>query len=151
MRLALGWVSNSEVSWSSFTIWCRGGGGHEINAVSCWPAGVSVLIWDRNESLFSDQHEEEETSTSTNGSRSQRRSVQRSGRGRAASTPGGKLMKKKLASLEETRTKTKTTTGDTKEKQTQRRKKTWESWETICLYLSFKNVPVSYKNQQNVF
>ncbi|XP_056906973.1 DNA damage-binding protein 2 isoform X2 [Takifugu flavidus] len=85
--------------------------------------GVSVLIWDRNESLFNDQHEEEETSTSTDSSRSQRRSVQRSGRGRAASTAGGKLMKKKLASLEETGTKSKTT-GGTKEKQTQRRKKT---------------------------
>lgn len=83
-----------------------------------------MLIWDRNESLFNDQHEEEETATSTDGLRSQRRSVQRSDRGRAASTAGGKLMKKKLASLEEAGTKTKTTKGGTKEKQTQRRKKT---------------------------
>lgn len=76
-----------------------------------------MLVWNRNESLLNDRPEQEETPTDS--LRSQRRSQQRSGRGRA-----GKLMKKKLTSLEETGTKIKTTTGSTKEKQTQRRKRT---------------------------
>lgn len=83
-----------------------------------------MLVWDRNESLLNDQLEQEETSTLTDGLRSQRRSQQRSRRGRGASTEGGKQMKRKLASLEETGAKSKTTTGGMKEKQTQRRKKT---------------------------
>lgn len=82
-----------------------------------------MLVWDRNESLLNDQLEQVEPSTLMDSLRSQRRSQQRSGRGRGASADGGKLMKRKLASLEETGAKSKTTTGSTKEKQTQRKKK----------------------------
>ncbi|XP_070687348.1 DNA damage-binding protein 2 [Pempheris klunzingeri] len=80
--------------------------------------GVTVLIWDRNESLISDRDKlQEDTSTSVDGFRGQRRSQQRSSRDRRGPAVGAKL-KKKLASLEESKTKTKT-----KEKQAQMRKK----------------------------
>lgn len=85
---------------------------------------MTVLVWDRNESLLNDQLQQEETSTLTGSQRSQRRSQPRSRRGRGASAEVGKLMKRKLASPEETGAKSKTTKGGTKEKQTQKRKKT---------------------------
>ncbi|XP_070763724.1 DNA damage-binding protein 2 [Enoplosus armatus] len=82
--------------------------------------GVTVLVWDRNESLISDRHkEQEETSTSVDSLRGQRRSQQRSSRDRRGPAADAKL-KKKLASLE---TKTKTKTACTKQKQAQMRKK----------------------------
>ncbi|XP_037621934.1 DNA damage-binding protein 2 isoform X1 [Sebastes umbrosus] len=89
--------------------------------------GVTVLVWDRQKSLISDQRhklEEEETSTSVDTLRGQRRSRQRSSRDRRAPAVDAKL-KKKLVSLEEseTKTKTKTKTGYTKQKQAQTRKK----------------------------
>nr|XP_046250113.1 DNA damage-binding protein 2 isoform X2 [Scatophagus argus] len=81
--------------------------------------GVTVLVWDRNESLISSRHKQE-TSTSVGGLRGQRRSQQRSGSDRRGPAVDAKL-KKKLASLEESGTKTKT--GCTKLKQAQMRKK----------------------------
>ncbi|XP_023278315.1 DNA damage-binding protein 2 isoform X2 [Seriola lalandi dorsalis] len=85
--------------------------------------GVTVLVWDRNESLISDQHTlKEDTSTSVGNLRGQRRSQQRSNRERRGPAVDTKL-KKKLASLEESETKTKTKTGCTKQKQAQTRKK----------------------------
>lgn len=86
-------------------------------AASCSLSGVTVLVWDRNESLISDQrHEREETSTSAGRLRGQRRQ-QRSSRDRRGPAADGKL-KKKLASLEESGTKT-----ETKQKRAQMRKK----------------------------
>ncbi|XP_035859412.1 DNA damage-binding protein 2 isoform X1 [Sander lucioperca] len=84
--------------------------------------GVTVLVWDRNESLISDRHKaQEETSTSMDSLRGQRRSrQQRSSRDRRGPVVDAKL-KKKLASLEESETKTQT--GCTKQKQAQMRKK----------------------------
>ncbi|XP_023146441.1 DNA damage-binding protein 2 isoform X2 [Amphiprion ocellaris] len=82
--------------------------------------GVTVLVWDRNESLISDRHKLQESSASANSLRGQRRSQQRSNRDRKAPAVDAKL-KKKLASLEETETKTKTKTD--KQKQAQMRKK----------------------------
>ncbi|KAM4553830.1 DNA damage-binding protein 2 isoform 2-T3 [Fundulus diaphanus] len=83
--------------------------------------GVTLLIWDHDSSLVSGRHKPlEETSPSADGLRSQRRSQQRSARDRRGPTGDAKL-KKKLASLEETETKTKT--GCTKLKQAQSRKK----------------------------
>ncbi|XP_040894646.1 DNA damage-binding protein 2 isoform X2 [Toxotes jaculatrix] len=83
--------------------------------------GVTVLVWDRNESLISDQHTPQgDTSTSVDSLRGQRRSQQRSNRDRRGPAVDAKL-KKKLASLEESETKTKT--GCTKKKQVQVRKK----------------------------
>ncbi|XP_036963154.1 DNA damage-binding protein 2 isoform X2 [Acanthopagrus latus] len=84
--------------------------------------GVTVLVWDRNESLLSDHPQQEETSTSADSLRGQRRSQQRSSRDRRGPAVDAKL-KKKLASLEESGTKTKTKTGCTKQKQAQTRKK----------------------------
>ncbi|XP_008410385.1 DNA damage-binding protein 2 isoform X2 [Poecilia reticulata] len=82
--------------------------------------GVTLLIWDHDESLVSGRHKPiEETSASADGVRGQRRGQQRSGRDRRGSTRDAKL-KKKLASMEETETKTKT--GCTKQKQTRKRK-----------------------------
>ncbi|XP_076588110.1 DNA damage-binding protein 2 isoform X1 [Chaetodon auriga] len=75
--------------------------------------GVTVLVWDRNESLISDRHKQEETSTSADGLRGQRRSQQRSSRDRRRPAVDAKL-KKKLASVEESGTKTKSKTGCTK-------------------------------------
>ncbi|KAM3609740.1 uncharacterized protein V6R79_019654 [Siganus canaliculatus] len=83
--------------------------------------GVTVLVWDRNESLIGNRHNQEETTTSGNALRGQRRSQQRSGRDGRRPAADAKL-KKKLASLEESRTKTKTKTGCTK-KQTQTKNK----------------------------
>lgn len=93
-------------------------------AASCSLAGVTVLVWDRNESLISDRHDvQEETSTSADSLRRQRRSQQRSSRDRRGPAVDAKL-KKKLASLvQESETKTKTKTGYTKQKQAQMRKK----------------------------
>lgn len=74
-----------------------------------------MLVWDRNESLISDRHKlQEETSTSVDSLRGQR-SRQRSSRDRRGPAVDAKL-KKKLASLEESKTKT-------KQKQAQMRKK----------------------------
>ncbi|XP_035521463.1 DNA damage-binding protein 2 isoform X2 [Morone saxatilis] len=84
--------------------------------------GVTVLVWDRNESLMNERHKQEETSTSADSSRGQRREQQRSSRNRRGPAADAKL-KKKLASLEESGTKTKTKTGCTKQKQAQMRKK----------------------------
>lgn len=88
--------------------------------------GVTLLVWDRNESLMGDtedqQHTEEETLTSVDSLRGQRRRQQRSRRVGGGPAMGGKL-KKKLASLEEPGTKTKSMTGCTKGKQAQFRKK----------------------------
>ncbi|XP_007556916.1 DNA damage-binding protein 2 isoform X1 [Poecilia formosa] len=84
--------------------------------------GVTLLIWDHDESLVSGRHKPiEETSASADGVRGQRRGQQRSGRDRRGPTGDAKL-KKKLASLEETETKTETKTGCTKQKQTRKRK-----------------------------
>lgn len=62
-----------------------------------------MLVWDRNESLMGNRHKvPEETSASTDSSRSQRRNQQRPSRDRRQ--PDAKL-KKKLVSLEEPKTK----------------------------------------------
>ncbi|MEQ2287391.1 DNA damage-binding protein 2 [Ameca splendens] len=83
--------------------------------------GVTLLIWDHDESFVSDRHKPlEETSASAEGLRGQRRNQQRSSRDRRG-LPGDAKLKKKLASLEERETKTKTRC--TKQKQTQMRKK----------------------------
>ncbi|XP_063752595.1 DNA damage-binding protein 2 isoform X2 [Eleginops maclovinus] len=83
--------------------------------------GVSVLIWNRNSSLMSDESAaQEETSTSAENSGSQRRNRQRPSRDRRGPALDSKL-KKKLASLEETETKTKTKSA--KEKLAEMRKK----------------------------
>ncbi|XP_047244053.1 DNA damage-binding protein 2 isoform X1 [Girardinichthys multiradiatus] len=83
--------------------------------------GVTLLIWDHDESFVSDRHKPlEETSASAEGLRGQRRNQQRSSRDRRG-LAGDANLKKKLASLEERETKTKTRC--TKQKQTQMRKK----------------------------
>ncbi|XP_036004991.1 DNA damage-binding protein 2 isoform X2 [Fundulus heteroclitus] len=83
--------------------------------------GVTLLIWDHDSSLVSGRHKPlEETSPSADGLRGQRRSQQRAARDRRGPTGDAKL-KKKLASLEEAETKTKT--GCTKLKRAQSRKK----------------------------
>ncbi|XP_072242035.1 DNA damage-binding protein 2 [Leuresthes tenuis] len=83
--------------------------------------GVTLLVWDHDETLIGGLHQTpEETSTSADGLRGQRRSRQRSNRDRRGPAADAKL-KKKLASLEETETKTKT--GCTKQKQAQTKKK----------------------------
>ncbi|XP_028440985.1 DNA damage-binding protein 2 isoform X2 [Perca flavescens] len=86
--------------------------------------GVTVLVWDQNESLISDRHKaQEKTSTSVDSLRGQRRRrQQRSSRDRRGPVVDAKL-KKKLASLEESETKTKTHAGCAKQKQAQMRKK----------------------------
>ncbi|XP_032380578.1 DNA damage-binding protein 2 isoform X2 [Etheostoma spectabile] len=88
--------------------------------------GVTVLVWDQKESLISDRHPaQEETSTSVDSLRGQRRGQQqRSTREKRGPVLDAKL-KKKLASLEEleTETETKTQTGCTKQKQALMRKK----------------------------
>ncbi|XP_047453269.1 DNA damage-binding protein 2 isoform X2 [Mugil cephalus] len=84
--------------------------------------GVTVLVWDHSESLVSEQHKlQEESSASVGSLRGQRRSQQRSGRDRRAGPAVDAKLKKKLASLEETETKTKY--GCTKQKQAQKRRK----------------------------
>lgn len=88
-------------------------------AVSCLPTGVTVLVWDRNESLINNRHKQEHTLTSADSLRGQRRRQQRSSSGPAADAK----LKKKLASLEESGTKTKTSAGCTKQKLAQMRKK----------------------------
>ncbi|KAM4572859.1 DNA damage-binding protein 2 [Odontesthes bonariensis] len=83
--------------------------------------GVTLLVWDHDETLMSGLHQApEETSTSAEGLRGHRRSRQRSNRERKVPAADAKL-KKKLASLEETETKTKT--GCTKQKQAHMKKK----------------------------
>ncbi|XP_061577737.1 DNA damage-binding protein 2 [Cololabis saira] len=81
--------------------------------------GVTVLVWDHDESLVSGRHKLHEEA-SANGSKGQSRSQQRPSRDRRGPAVDAKL-KKKLASLEETQTKTKT--GRAKPKQAQPRKK----------------------------
>lgn len=88
-------------------------------AVLCSHPGVTLMVWDHDESLVSGRHKLEE-GESANGLRGERRGQQRSNRNRKGSAVDAKL-KKKLASLEETETKTKT--GCTKEKKAQMRKK----------------------------
>ncbi|TKS73520.1 DNA damage-binding protein 2 [Collichthys lucidus] len=83
--------------------------------------GVTVLVWNRSESLISEQNKEEETSASVENLRGQRRSQQRSSRDRRGPAAVDAKLKKKLASLEETKTKTKD--GCTKQKQAQMKKK----------------------------
>ncbi|KAM7002222.1 DNA damage-binding protein 2 isoform 2-T4 [Tautogolabrus adspersus] len=83
--------------------------------------GVTVLVWDRNESLISDRHTVQKES-SADGLKSQRRTQPRSGRDRRGLPLDAKL-KKKLVSLEESETKTKTKTGCTKQKQAPMQKK----------------------------
>uniref|UniRef100_A0A672G9V2 DNA damage-binding protein 2 n=1 Tax=Salarias fasciatus TaxID=181472 RepID=A0A672G9V2_SALFA len=83
--------------------------------------GVTVLVWDRSEvSVGEEQDEQEDASTSADSLRRQSRSRQRSCRDRRAPAMDAKL-KKKLASLEET--KTKTATESAKPKKAQMRKK----------------------------
>ncbi|XP_039989679.1 DNA damage-binding protein 2 isoform X2 [Xiphias gladius] len=84
--------------------------------------GVTVLVWDRNESLISDRQTVHEDSPTSVDSLRGRRSQQRSSRDRRRPAVDAKL-KKKLASLEESETKTKTKTDCTKQKQVQMRKK----------------------------
>ncbi|XP_026222188.1 DNA damage-binding protein 2 isoform X2 [Anabas testudineus] len=85
--------------------------------------GVSVLVWDRDNSMISDLNKlQEATSTSADSLRRQRRTQQRSSNDRRGPAMDAKL-KKKLTSLEESETKTKTKTGCTKQKQAQMRKK----------------------------
>ncbi|XP_031603341.1 DNA damage-binding protein 2 isoform X2 [Oreochromis aureus] len=81
--------------------------------------GITVLVWDRNESLMGD-HRVQQEGPSTSVLRGQRRSQPRSSGNWRGPAVDAKL-KKKLASLEETETKTKK--GCTKQKQTQMRKK----------------------------
>ncbi|XP_060932770.1 DNA damage-binding protein 2 [Limanda limanda] len=71
--------------------------------------GVTVLVWDRNESLISDgdTQPQEDTSASVDSLRRPKRSRQNSNKERKAPALDAKL-KKKLASLEECETKTKT-------------------------------------------
>ncbi|XP_075875411.1 DNA damage-binding protein 2 [Nelusetta ayraudi] len=84
--------------------------------------GVTVLVWDRNETLISDGPQEEETSTSADVLRSSQRRPRRSGRDRKAPAADAKL-RKKLASLEESETKTKKGTAGVKQKLAQLRKR----------------------------
>ncbi|XP_035011994.1 DNA damage-binding protein 2 isoform X2 [Hippoglossus stenolepis] len=81
--------------------------------------GLTVLVWNRNESLISDgdTQQQEDTSASVDSLRRQRRSRQSSNKERRRPAVDPKL-KRKLASLEECDTKTKT-----KQKQAQMRKK----------------------------
>lgn len=107
-------------------------------SVSCSLAGVSVLVWDRHDSLISDLKLQEVTLTSADSLRAQRRSRQRSSNARRGPAVDPKL-KKKLASLEESETKTKTKTSCTKQKQAQLRKKWtveyWGSWKLMYIFL----------------
>lgn len=82
---------------------------------------MTVLVWDRNETLTGDQDKKEETSTSVDSVRGSQRRQQRSGRDRKAPAADAKL-KKKLASLEESETKTKKVTASVKQKLAQMRK-----------------------------
>lgn len=81
--------------------------------------GITVLVWDQNESPMGDHHVQQEGPLNSV-LRGQRRSQPRSSGNRRGPAVDAKL-KKKLASLEETETKTKK--GRTKQKQTQMRKK----------------------------
>lgn len=83
---------------------------------------MTVLVWDRNETLISDGPQEEETSTSADVLRSSQRRPRRSGRDRKAPAADAKL-RKKLASLEESETKTKKGTAGVKQKLAQLRKR----------------------------
>lgn len=81
------------------------------------------MIWDKDESLTREERTlKEDTSTSVGSLRGQRRGQQRSNRDRRGPAVDAKL-KKKLASLEEPETKTKTKVGCTKQKQAQMKKK----------------------------
>ncbi|XP_069384721.1 DNA damage-binding protein 2 isoform X2 [Paralichthys olivaceus] len=81
--------------------------------------GLTVLVWDRNESLIrdGDTQQQEDASASVESLRRQRRSRPRTNKERRGPAVDAKL-KRKLASLEECETKTKT-----KQKQAQMRKK----------------------------
>lgn len=82
---------------------------------------MTVLVWDRNETLTGDQDKKEETSTSVASVRGSQRRQQRSGQDKKAPAADAKL-KKKLASLEESETKTKKVTASVKQKLAQMRK-----------------------------
>ncbi|XP_058502036.1 DNA damage-binding protein 2 isoform X1 [Solea solea] len=84
--------------------------------------GVTVLVWDRSESLTDDGNtEQEDTSASVDSVRGQRRRSQpRSNRERRRPAADAKL-KKKLASLEEFENKTKTKMSNQKQKQTRKK------------------------------
>ncbi|XP_028305663.1 DNA damage-binding protein 2 [Gouania willdenowi] len=81
--------------------------------------GVTLLVWDRNESFANNRHKVQEEKSENTG-RSQRMNQQRSTRDRRGPAMDAKL-KKKLASLEETGTKTKSVS--VKQKEAQKRKK----------------------------
>uniref|UniRef100_A0A8C8DP15 DNA damage-binding protein 2 n=1 Tax=Oryzias sinensis TaxID=183150 RepID=A0A8C8DP15_9TELE len=81
--------------------------------------GVTVLVWDHDNSLVSGQHNPKEESSAVDPRRQQRRSQQRSSRERKTPTLDPKL-KKKLASLEETETKTKSGCSEKKKTQTKK-------------------------------
>ncbi|XP_015250641.1 PREDICTED: DNA damage-binding protein 2 isoform X1 [Cyprinodon variegatus] len=71
--------------------------------------GLTLLIWDSDESLISGRHKHlEESSASEEGLRGQRRSQQQRSSRERRGKAGDTKLKKKLASLEETETKTKT-------------------------------------------
>lgn len=118
-----GWVLHWYVCY--LMTWFKLSGGWSIitKAAYCSLTGVTVLIWDRNESMISDRYkEQEETSTIVDRLRGQRRRQQPSSRDRKGPTADTKL-KKKLASLEQSETKTKTKSGCTKQKQGQMKMK----------------------------
>lgn len=85
-------------------------------------AGVTALVWDRNETLISDRPQKEETSTSADTFQNLQRRQGRSGRERKTPAADAKL-RKKLASLEETETKSKKATAGVKQKLAQLRKR----------------------------
>lgn len=92
---------------------------------ACWPlAGLTVLVWDRNETLISDRprEEEAETSTSADGFHNSQRRQGRSSRARKAPAADPKL-RKKLASLEESEAKTRKVTAGVKQKLSHMRKR----------------------------
>lgn len=91
-------------------------------AAVCLLAGVTVLVWDRNETLISDRPQKEETSTSADSFQNSQRRQGRLGRERKAPAADAKL-RKKLASLEESETKTKKATAGVKQKVAQFRKR----------------------------
>uniref|UniRef100_UPI003AAB5D5C DNA damage-binding protein 2 n=1 Tax=Centroberyx gerrardi TaxID=166262 RepID=UPI003AAB5D5C len=84
--------------------------------------GVNILVWNREDSMISKQNKQEEMRSKVEGSRGQRGSQQRSSRNRRHPAGDGKL-KKKLASLESSGTKTKTKSRRTENSQAQRGRK----------------------------
>lgn len=85
-------------------------------------AGVTALVWDRNETLISHRPQKEETSTSADAFQNSQRRQGRSGRGRKTPAADAKL-RKKLASLEESETKSEKGSSGVKQKLAQLRKR----------------------------